>query len=175
VREETSARSLAYLKTHSQVPTLVDVNLRDPWWALEKTSAQIREVEWAKLNREEVVLLGDRPVGTRKDLVAVARQLREKLEIGALVVTMGADGALALDDGGIVDAAAPNLPEVVDTVGAGDAFTAVLALGIHHAWPLDLTLQRASEFAGEICRIRGAIPPDSQLYSRHLRRWVHAS
>lgn len=174
-REETSAQCLDYLRSHLDVPVLVDVNLRDPWWSLDRTPERFRKAEWIKVNREEVGLLSGKAIGTDEQVVRAAEALRERLEAGTLVVTLGGDGALALGDDGLVYADASAQAEIVDTVGAGDAFAAVLALGINDQWPLPVALERASEFAGELCRVRGAIPSDPGLYSHHMLRWGHAS
>ena len=53
---------------------------------------------------------------------------------------------------------------VVDTVGAGDAFTAVVVAGIIQRWTLDDTLEKAQQLASAIVGIRGALPYDRQFY-----------
>jgi ribokinase len=76
-------------------------------------------------NRSELALLagGDEPA-TPAEVVAAARRLRTS---AAVVVTLGADGALVVaGDAAPVVIAAP-LIEPVDTVGAGDAFCGALA------------------------------------------------
>ncbi|HZB93235.1 MAG TPA: ribokinase [Stellaceae bacterium] len=75
-----------------------------------------------------------------------------------LVVTRGARGAVAfLPQGGEI--AVPALPiEPVDTTGAGDCFTGVLAAGLAEGCALPEALQRASIAAGLACRIPGAQP-----------------
>jgi ribokinase len=59
------------------------------------------------------------------DPQAACRQLSERSG-AAVIVTLGADGALLLDDGRFETIAAPRV-EVVDTTGAGDAFAGALA------------------------------------------------
>jgi len=58
--------------------------------------------------------------------------------------------------------------KVVDTVGAGDAFSSVMLLGILRDWPLTLCLQRAQEFASAIVSIRGAVCLDKVFYQRFV-------
>jgi fructokinase len=58
--------------------------------------------------------------------------------------------------------------DVVDTVGAGDAYTAILATGILDRWPPKTILKRATEFAGAVCTLQGAIPEDSAFYDPYL-------
>jgi hypothetical protein len=55
--------------------------------------------------------------------------------------------------------------QIVDTVGAGDAFSAVFLFGQMQGWPLALTLARANAFAGAICGISGAVPADISFYT----------
>jgi fructokinase len=86
-------------------------------------------------------------------------------------MTLGAAGAIAVADGEVIRQEAPPIRDVQDTVGAGDAFSAVLALGINLDWPISVTLRRATEFAGEVCRHRGATQADSSLYDLQMARW----
>ena len=53
---------------------------------------------------------------------------------------------------------------LVDTVGAGDSFSAVMIAGIIKQWPLQVTLDRALAFAAKICQIRGATTMDKRFY-----------
>ena len=175
LRERTSEATLTFLKKRLDVPTLLDVNLRDPWWTFEGVSHHLKGADWVKLNREEAGILARLPVGDPGQVSAAARTLRDTHGIGTLVVTMGGEGAMALSAGGEHWQGVPPVPEMVDPVGAGDAFNAVLALGIHRRWPLETTLGRATEFAGELCRVRGATSGARELYSRHLRRWADAA
>ena len=55
--------------------------------------------------------------------------------------------------------------EVVDTVGAGDAFSAVFMLGLAMGWSTEVTLERALEFAAAVCTESGATTKDRRLYS----------
>jgi len=54
---------------------------------------------------------------------------------------------------------------VVDTVGAGDAFSAVTIAGILRNWPIQRILDQALAFAAQICRQRGATSRDTAIYS----------
>jgi ribokinase len=74
----------------------------------------------------------------------------------ALVVTRGAEGAIAYcRDGGILSV--PALPVTpVDTTGAGDTFVGVLAAALDHGDALEMALRRASAAAGLACLASGA-------------------
>ena len=175
VRERTSAEALASLRETLDVPILLDVNLRAPWWNREELTGHLQATDWVKVNREEAGLLAGLPVHDDKEISVAASALREEHGIGTLVITLGADGAMAMSAPAVSWPRIPAVSDFVDPVGAGDAFSAVLALGIHGMWPLETTLRRATEFAAEFCRIRGATSEDLELYSRHIRRWAHAT
>ena len=59
-------------------------------------------------------------------------------------------------------ASGPNIPgsraKVADTVGAGDAFTAAMTLGLLAGWPLDRVNRRANEIAAYVCSQPGGTP-----------------
>lgn len=85
-----------------------------------------------------------------------------------VVVTRGGDGAVALHRGGTLECTAPRVP-VVDTVGAGDTFTAALLsrlagpLAAEPAGPGDedlaAGLRHATAAAAAVCARHGADPP----------------
>ena len=52
----------------------------------------------------------------------------------------------------------------VDSVGAGDAYAALLAAGLLEKWPPETILRRAAAFASQICQIEGAIPESELFY-----------
>ena len=89
---------------------------------------------------------------------------------GSLIVTHGENGAYYITDNTLYHV---NIPQVkaVDTVGAGDAFTSVLILGITHGWPLDTTLQRAQSFASLIVGQQGATVQDQGFYRSMINDW----
>lgn len=67
------------------------------------------------------------------DLRAAAEQVREQ-GVDTVVVTMGSEGALLVDDQGAQRIPAFDVP-VVDTTGCGDGFTAGFITGLWHGWP----------------------------------------
>jgi len=173
-REETSRRTLDYLRTTLDVPTFIDVNLRDPWWSVEGVFGLLEGATWVKASREEMNLLSEVAEDDPSSLIDLAHTFRRRIGVDVLIVTSGIHGSLAVTKDGSIEQGAQGVGDTVDTVGAGDAFTAVMVLGLQNGWSLDMCLRRASEFAGEICRIRGAIPSESDLYSRYLWRWNRA-
>jgi ribokinase len=112
--------------------------------ALPIDLALLHEIDFLLANSGEAARLGEPPQ-------VLARGLRE-----GLVVTLGADGAVAyLRDG--EEIAVKALPiEPIDTTGCGDTFAGVFAAGIDAGLPLAQALRRASAAAGLAALARGA-------------------
>jgi fructokinase len=159
-RGEVSGAALDDLTERFSAPVFVDVNLRDPWWDQEEVVASVCQARWVKLNEAELGQL----VGASG--ASAAEALRRDHGLDAVIVTRGGRGAVVVDSGGVHDAAPPAEVNVVDTVGAGDAFSAVFIFGLSRGWSTDLTLERALEFAAAVCTVPGATTRDSSLYSR---------
>jgi fructokinase len=95
---------------------------------------------------------------------------RHGLEV--LVVTCGSQGALAINHAGeFIEVVPVDDLAIVDTVGAGDAFAAVLLLGMQHGWPLQLTMKRAQSFASALVTKRGATVQDLSFYRPFIDAW----
>jgi len=93
--------------------------------AAELDPALVALTDILVVNEHEAVSTAAR-AGTPRELAA---ELQPALTVGAVIVTAGADGAYLADGGnGVRHVAAPTIPEVVDTTGAGDAFVAALAV-----------------------------------------------
>jgi len=107
------------------------------------------------------------PAGASDD---AARALSNTGDL-ACVVTLGGQGALAVEDGQLWRAEAMAI-DPVDTTGAGDAFTGILAAGIDAGLPLPESLHRASVGAALACLALGAQEslPTEQAISGSLDR-----
>jgi fructokinase len=57
---------------------------------------------------------------------------------------------------------------VLDTVGAGDAFTAAMTIGLLRGWKLDDINQHANEVAAFVCSQPGATPPLPDAFRRRF-------
>lgn len=175
-RSEVSREALLALVSATGAPIFVDVNLRPPWWRRSRAQATLARARWVKLNEDELTQMGYPPAGERpEELTAAARRAQRRWELELLLVTRGEQGAVLLGDGGVHRRAPrPLADDLVDTVGAGDAFAAVMILGLLEDWPPATILDRGVDFAAEICRHRGATPRDRDLYRSRLRTWAQS-
>nr|VFJ97991.1 MAG: fructokinase [Candidatus Kentron sp. H]VFJ98207.1 MAG: fructokinase [Candidatus Kentron sp. H]VFK03341.1 MAG: fructokinase [Candidatus Kentron sp. H] len=157
---------LEILLASRALPIFVDVNLRAPWWNESDIPLILQRARWVKVNDDELMIIAGL-LGCKTDgLVDMARHVRITCDIHLLIVTCGDQGAIALDESGRVFSVVPDDPDakVVDTVGAGDAFSAVIIMGLLHGWPLPAMMQRAQRFAGRVCGLRGATTTDPNFY-----------
>ena len=89
-----------------------------------------------------------------------------------ITLTQGKAGAISFQSNGDRQSIAPSqTTSVIDTVGAGDAFSSVLVLGIVKNWEILKTLVRAQEFASAIVGIQGATTQDKSFYQSFLETW----
>ena len=92
--------------------------------------------ELVKPNREELAEAVGRPLGSLRDVVAAAEELRS-WGAGTVLASLGPDGAVLVGPGGVLAGESPPV-EPRSTVGAGDALLAgFLAAGTRGAGPAD--------------------------------------
>lgn len=168
-RQPVSGKALQNLINRHQGKVFIDINLRQPWWNQTAVAELLKQADWLKLNHDELQQLqvaGD-------SLEAKMRLFIERYQLEVLVVTLGEQGAWAIDENGELLTVQPDsLQVVVDTVGAGDAFASVLLLGILKAWPLAVSLQRAQQFASALVGQRGATVSDLDFYQSFKAAWL---
>jgi len=172
LRNPVSRRTVEGLIRQNRCPVFVDLNLRSPWWRAEEIPAVLYAARYVKLNRHELRQLVADDDG---DLPRQCGQLGRQYGLDLLCITDGANGASLWcgDDSWHTVRPAGDTP-VVDTVGAGDAFTAVLLLGLLRHWPLAVTLRRAQDFASAIVGHRGATVNDPDFYLHFLHSWMQS-
>jgi fructokinase len=180
-RAERSRGTLKALLSSTKATRYLDLNLRDGQFDERVVSDALHAADIVKLNEEELQAMfgcyfqlgpNDPPMAADETRSACAALL-QMFGLQALIVTLGHRGSVYFGAGGVSidtrDTPAP--PFVIDTVGAGDAFSAIFLLGRTRGWPLELTLARANEFAGAICAIPGAVPRDLGFYDQWMTRW----
>ena len=80
-----------------------------------------------KPNRDELAEVTGRPLGTIADVLEAAVRLRD-LGAGAVLASLGAEGAVLVDDDGAIHGRTPAVPPL-SSVGAGDAMLAGFLAG----------------------------------------------
>lgn len=154
VLEEAKARGIL---------RVLDINLRPPFYHGEILRESIALATVLKLSDEELPEVAA-ACGVERGLTPAATlgELRSRLSLDCIVMTRGADGALLVGPTGTTEQ--PGIPAaVVDTVGAGDSFTAAFVLGLLRKQPATAILRHACETASAVCAHAGAVPAGPYL------------
>jgi fructokinase len=136
---------------------IFDVNLRQNFYSDEILLESLAIANAVKLNDEElravaaICSLG----GTEREQLT---QLHERYDLELVAVTKGAQGAVLFDGKSFAECVAERVT-VKDTVGAGDAFAAAMALGWLRRADLQHICQQACRVAAYVCSQAGAVPP----------------
>ncbi|MFZ6766559.1 PfkB family carbohydrate kinase [Undibacterium sp. Di26W] len=182
-RHATSRAALYSLLQQTRAVKYLDLNLRAMQYSLTSIEQSLQCADILKLNEEELQILAEiylnkiRPDANHQPddtkLQVHASALIKLFDLQAILITLGEHGYAYLDKAGLYLRSATEPPQVqiVDTVGAGDAFSAIFLLGLQRDWPLAISLQRAHEFATGICGVRGAVASDMAFYARWQQRW----
>jgi fructokinase len=142
--------------TRSGALRVFDINLRPPFYSEKVIRDSLQLANVLKLNDDELPILAAM-CGATGDDIDVLVQLAICFDLQSVALTRGPKGAILMHVGEIRKTT--GLPVTVkDTVGAGDAFTAALVLGLLRHDPLDLINRRACAVAAYVCTQAGATP-----------------
>lgn len=149
-----------------------DINLRPNCYSAEVIAESLRHCDVLKISDEELdEILPLFGLETAEDADAAVGALRDRFGIPWVCRTQGAAGSVLYTPEGRFAESARESVEVVDTVGAGDAYAAVLAAGFLQGWAPKQIIRRATRFAARLCGISGAIPEDDSVYEE-FRTWT---
>lgn len=162
-RSDVSRRAIRTLLAATPPDCLrfFDINLRQAYSSEELITSSLKWANALKLNDEELPILAGTYGLTGSD-VEMAAALAERFSLRLVALTRGSHGSLLL--AGNERSEHPGYPTtVVDTVGAGDCFTAATMVGFAAGKPLDQINDIANKAAAFVCGKSGATPvlPDS--------------
>ena len=155
VSRATIARFLQVMP--AEALRICDVNLRPPFVDRDIIVGSFELADIIKLNDEELATLCSMlslPDGVDEALQAI----RERFGLQMVVLTCAADGSVIVTERAVSRQAGQPV-DVVDAVGAGDAFTAAVAMGQLMDMPLEQTHAHAEQVARFVCTQPGATPP----------------
>lgn len=135
-----------------------DVNLRPPFVNKEWIIDSIEVAKVIKLNDDEVKILAPMLEFSSCEEVRFAKGLLDRYrQLEMICVTRGSEGCLGVTCDETVEL--PGNPiEVIDTVGAGDAFTAAMIYGRLEGWSLSKTFDLANRYGALVASREGAMP-----------------
>ena len=156
-RSETSRRTIERFlrETKKKCLRVFDVNLRSPFFNAGIVRHDVPFADVVKFNDDELPQLASFYSVSPADLPA--RLFDEGVSLA--ILSRGGDGAVLFGADGTIDRtpAAP-VEQLIDTVGAGDAYTAVVIQGLLEHRPLPEINRRANLVAAHVCSCRGGTP-----------------
>lgn len=132
-----------------------DVNLRQRFYDENRLRESLEIANVLKLNEEELPIVTDLCGINAQDERDSLRQLVDRYHLRLAALTCGPRGALLLRGSEESWCPAPQI-KVVDTVGAGDAFTASLVMDFIRGLSLAEMNERANAIAAFVCSQPGA-------------------
>jgi fructokinase len=135
---------------------IFDINLRLHFYSRELIDESLRLSNVLKVNDQELAVL-TAIYSLHGDVRQRIKDLIRMFGFKVVVVTCGPSGSL-IHHAGCWSELPPQPEQVVDTVGAGDAFTAGLTMGLLARMSLDEAHCIAAELARYVCSQPGATP-----------------
>ena len=133
-----------------------DINLRQHYYSKELITASLEISDILKINDEEIRVVADLfgLEGTDQD---ACRQLIKDFSLKLVILTKGADGSEVITEDEVIVQKVGKV-DVVDTVGAGDSFTAAFIVSYLNGESFETAQKKASETAAYVCAHKGAMP-----------------
>ena len=142
--------------TRPQALKVFDINLRQHYYSPEVIDASLKLADILKINDEEIRTVADM-FGLGDDDTAACRRLSDRYGLKLVILTKGARGSEVITADEVIPQAVGEV-KVVDTVGAGDSFTAAFVVACLRGCSLPEAQRLASETASYVCSRKGAMP-----------------
>ena len=167
---DSRAAIQAYVKAAAEGGAVVvfDVNLRQDYYDADVLRESLKYATIVKLNDGEVTIVGEL-LGLPTEPSAFAAALKSEFDVQTVCITRGADGCLLFEGDETVDVSGTEI-ELVDAVGAGDAFTAALVVSTLEGFPLEARGEIANAVGALVASSAGAMPDIRPGTRSHVRR-----
>jgi fructokinase len=173
-RSEPSRNTILQLVAAAPADALrvFDINLRQQFYSRDVIEQSLQRANVLKLNDDELPTLATmfKLTGAAEDHI---ERLAQTFGLRLVALTRGANGSLLYqkdnDNNEVRWSDCASRPvKVVDTVGAGDSFTAALVLGLLRKMDLDEINAIANEVARYVCSQPGATPALPTEFARRF-------
>ena len=142
--------------TRPEALKVFDINLRQHYYSPAVLEESLKIADILKINDEEIRIVADM-FGLGGDDTAVSRALIDRYGLRLVILTKGAEGSEVITAEDTLPQPAGEA-EVVDTVGAGDSFTAAFVVAYLRGDTLADAQRLASDTAAYVCSRKGAMP-----------------
>ncbi len=164
-QRELKSRETIQSLLNRDIKYFCDLNIRQNFYSVDVLKSSLSAANVLKINIDELGLINDLLLKDTFEINKIAEKLISEFDINLLCVTKGSDGAVLFTEQKM-NSYNIKIDEIIDTVGAGDAYAAILCIGYLKEWDIDRINKLASEFAGEIVKVEGALPKDESFYNK---------
>jgi fructokinase len=147
----------------SETLNFYDINLRPECYNKVIVEKSLLKTDILKLNTDELEKL-KKMLSLKVSNDDLVYHLMKTHSIRTVSLTKGESGSELFTNRACFNSKPAEAVNVVDSVGAGDAYAAMLAAGLLKKWQPEKILERASLFASRVCEIKGAIPDSDSFY-----------
>lgn len=133
-----------------------DINLRQHYYSSEVLEESLMLADILKINDEEIRIVAG-IFGLSDDAVTACRELIGNYGLRLVILTLGPDGSEVITADRVIPQGVDDV-EIVDTVGAGDSFTAAFTVAYLRGDSLAEAQRLASATASYVCSRKGAMP-----------------
>ena len=133
-----------------------DINLRQHYYSCEVIVESLMLADILKINDEEIRIVAGM-LGLSDDAVTACRELIGNFGLRLVILTKGPEGSEVITADKVIPQGVDDV-EIVDTVGAGDSFTAAFTVAYLRGDTLAEAQRLASATASYVCSRKGAMP-----------------
>lgn len=159
--QRTDSNRSSLRKIISKLPpdaiTVFDANIRQNFYSREIIDESMKIADIVKMNEDEFPLIaglyGLSPADSHEE---TARKLMGMLKIKYLLLTLGKNGSIVYEDSGRFVRREGHPIKIVDTVGAGDSFTAAFVWNICCGKAFEYASEAAANLSERVCGHKGA-------------------
>ena len=144
-------------KTKPDCLRIFDINIRQSYYSKDIVHTMLETSNVLKLNDDELPLVAQMLdiKGAESEILA---ELVARYELHLVVLTKGAEGSRLYGPDGDSESKGVPPEKIADTVGAGDAFTAAVSVGLLKGDGLEQINAHANRVASFVCSQHGATP-----------------
>ena len=164
-RSDISRQSIGQMlrSTSEHCLRIFDINLRQEYYNFDIINESLRYANCLKLNEDEFPLVAEMfSISGSEEYIL--NEIITRFELKIIALTKGEEGSIlhTREESSFLKSVKVN---VIDTVGAGDAFTAALGLGFLQNLSLQKIHEQATHLSAYVCTQNGATPvlPESML------------
>ena len=153
--------------TSKECLKIFDINLRQTFYTKEIIKESLQACDVLKINDEELITIGRLFGYPGLDIEDKCWLILGKYDLKMLILTCGVNGSYVFAPAAKSFVETP-MVNVVDTVGAGDSFTAAFTAAILSGETIEKAHQFAVEVSAYVCTQNGATPTLPKQFTEKL-------